>query len=232
MDNFSNGNLSPEEKRDIIAYLQSLRDQPRLRRLRPRRHRPGERGPLRLARRHRRPGRRRGLDRRPHGPDVQDEGRRMSDDEPPTSRSTATAAPATRRRADRRTPALEPHQWRPTDVDPKAEKRAERQVAGLFVLAMVGAVLLRRLLLRLPDRRRLPTPSAGSAPPTSRSGVCLAVTLLAIGVGHHPVGAQADGRPRDRRDAPHRRLLRGGPRGDASASSRPASRSPASAAVR
>jgi ubiquinol-cytochrome c reductase cytochrome c subunit len=28
MDNFSNGNLSPEEKRDVIAYLQSLEDQP------------------------------------------------------------------------------------------------------------------------------------------------------------------------------------------------------------
>jgi ubiquinol-cytochrome c reductase cytochrome c subunit len=28
MDNFSNGNLSPEEKRDIIAYLQSLEDNP------------------------------------------------------------------------------------------------------------------------------------------------------------------------------------------------------------
>ncbi|HET7431428.1 MAG TPA: c-type cytochrome [Nocardioides sp.] len=28
MDNFSNGNLSPDEKRDIIAYLQSLQDNP------------------------------------------------------------------------------------------------------------------------------------------------------------------------------------------------------------
>jgi ubiquinol-cytochrome c reductase cytochrome c subunit len=28
MDTFSNGNLTPEEKRDIIAYLQSLRDSP------------------------------------------------------------------------------------------------------------------------------------------------------------------------------------------------------------
>ena len=28
MDTFSNGNLSPEEKRDIIAYLQSLQDNP------------------------------------------------------------------------------------------------------------------------------------------------------------------------------------------------------------
>jgi ubiquinol-cytochrome c reductase cytochrome c subunit len=28
MDNFSNGNLSVEEKRDIIAYLQSIEDNP------------------------------------------------------------------------------------------------------------------------------------------------------------------------------------------------------------
>jgi ubiquinol-cytochrome c reductase cytochrome c subunit len=28
MDTFSNGNLNPEEKRDVIAYLQSLEDQP------------------------------------------------------------------------------------------------------------------------------------------------------------------------------------------------------------
>jgi ubiquinol-cytochrome c reductase cytochrome c subunit len=28
MDNFSNGNLSPEEKRDVIAYLYELREQP------------------------------------------------------------------------------------------------------------------------------------------------------------------------------------------------------------
>jgi ubiquinol-cytochrome c reductase cytochrome c subunit len=29
MDSFSNGNLSPEEKRDVIAYLYSLREQPK-----------------------------------------------------------------------------------------------------------------------------------------------------------------------------------------------------------
>ena len=38
-------------------------------------------------------------------------------------------------------PGLPPHQWRPTDVDPKAEKRAERQVASLFGLSMLCAVL-------------------------------------------------------------------------------------------
>jgi ubiquinol-cytochrome c reductase iron-sulfur subunit len=38
-------------------------------------------------------------------------------------------------------PGLPPHQWRPTDVDPKAEKRAERQVAAMFGLAMLLSVL-------------------------------------------------------------------------------------------
>jgi ubiquinol-cytochrome c reductase cytochrome c subunit len=28
MDNFSNGNLSPEEKRDVIAYIKSMKDEP------------------------------------------------------------------------------------------------------------------------------------------------------------------------------------------------------------
>ncbi len=38
-------------------------------------------------------------------------------------------------------PGLPPHQWRPTDVDPRQEKRAERQVAALFgvaTLALLG----------------------------------------------------------------------------------------------
>lgn len=38
-------------------------------------------------------------------------------------------------------PGLPEHEWRPTDVDKRAEKRAERQVAALFVTAMVLAVL-------------------------------------------------------------------------------------------
>ncbi len=38
-------------------------------------------------------------------------------------------------------PGLEAHQWRPTDVDAKLERRAERQVAGMFGLATVLLVL-------------------------------------------------------------------------------------------
>jgi len=35
-------------------------------------------------------------------------------------------------------PGLAAHHWRPTDVDPKAEKRAERQIAGLFGIATLA----------------------------------------------------------------------------------------------
>jgi ubiquinol-cytochrome c reductase iron-sulfur subunit len=40
-----------------------------------------------------------------------------------------------------RNPGLPPHQWRPTDVDPRQEKRAEIQVAALFLLSAVCTVL-------------------------------------------------------------------------------------------
>ncbi|MFW6775709.1 Rieske 2Fe-2S domain-containing protein [Nocardioides sp. CPCC 205120] len=36
---------------------------------------------------------------------------------------------------------LPAHLWRPTDVDRRAEKRAERQVAGFFIFSMICAVL-------------------------------------------------------------------------------------------
>ena len=37
-------------------------------------------------------------------------------------------------------PGLPEHQWRPTDVDPAQERRAERQVAGMFGLAILLAL--------------------------------------------------------------------------------------------
>jgi ubiquinol-cytochrome c reductase iron-sulfur subunit len=38
-------------------------------------------------------------------------------------------------------PGLPEHAWRPTDVDPAAEKRAERQIATLFGLSSICAIL-------------------------------------------------------------------------------------------
>jgi len=39
-------------------------------------------------------------------------------------------------------PGLPEHQHRKTDVDPKAAKRAERQVGILFLLSALGTILL------------------------------------------------------------------------------------------
>lgn len=38
-------------------------------------------------------------------------------------------------------PGLPPHEYRQADLDPKAEKRAERVVAGMFVISILGTVL-------------------------------------------------------------------------------------------
>ena len=45
-------------------------------------------------------------------------------------------------------PGLPAHEWRPTDVDERAEKRAERQVALMFGLSGAVHRPVRRLLLR------------------------------------------------------------------------------------
>ena len=58
----------------------------------------------------------------------------MSDElDRPTSHHPDSAEPV----AD---PGLQPHLWRPTDVDPAQERRAERQISGMFMLA--GALFL------------------------------------------------------------------------------------------
>ncbi|MDO5646077.1 MAG: Rieske 2Fe-2S domain-containing protein [Dermabacter sp.] len=38
-------------------------------------------------------------------------------------------------------PGLPPHEYRQADLDPKAEKRAERMVAGLFLISILGTAL-------------------------------------------------------------------------------------------
>ena len=64
----SNGNLSPEEKRDVIAYLQSLEDPPAYGGFGLGGMGPVSEGALRLAGRHRHLRQLRRLDRRPHHP--------------------------------------------------------------------------------------------------------------------------------------------------------------------
>jgi ubiquinol-cytochrome c reductase iron-sulfur subunit len=79
-------------------------------------------------------------------------------------------------------PGLPEHLPRPTDVDPAAEKRAERQVATLFGLSSVFAVLFCVLyfVLKIGDN---PTVFLGLGASTVGLGSALGACLLCIGIG-------------------------------------------------
>ena len=79
-------------------------------------------------------------------------------------------------------PGLPAHQWRPTDVDPKAEKRAERQVSSLFLLSTVCVVLfvVAYFSLAIGDD---PDTFLGMGASNVALGVSLGVALLLIGIG-------------------------------------------------
>jgi len=79
-------------------------------------------------------------------------------------------------------PGLPPHKWRPTDVDPKAEKRAERQVAFLFTLSMVLVVLFCIFFYTLKVGEH-PTVIAGMGASTVALGLTFGGALLCIGIG-------------------------------------------------
>jgi ubiquinol-cytochrome c reductase iron-sulfur subunit len=81
-----------------------------------------------------------------------------------------------------RDPGLPQHRWRLTDVDPKAERRAEHQVAGLFLLAILGAVgfIVSYLAFQVGDN---PDTIGTLGASNVALGVCLAVTLLGMGAG-------------------------------------------------
>ena len=79
-------------------------------------------------------------------------------------------------------PGLPPHTWRPTDVDPRAEKRAERQVAALFGLSMVCAILfvVSYIVFKIGDEHDT---IAGLGASNVALGTTLGLALLLIGVG-------------------------------------------------
>ena len=79
-------------------------------------------------------------------------------------------------------PGLPAHTWRPTDVDPRAEKRAERQVATLFVLSMLCAVLFVVAYVTLDIGDNTDT-FAGLGASNLALGVALGGALLFIGIG-------------------------------------------------
>ena len=78
-------------------------------------------------------------------------------------------------------PGLPAHTWRPTDVDPKAEKRAERQVAALFVGAMISAVLFVVAYFSFEVGDNWDT-FMGMGASTLALGTTLGVSLLLIGI--------------------------------------------------
>jgi len=79
-------------------------------------------------------------------------------------------------------PGMSPHAPRPTDVDDKAERRAERQVATLFVLSMVCAVLFVVAYFGLEVGETTDT-FLGLGASNVGLGVSLGLALLFIGIG-------------------------------------------------
>ena len=79
-------------------------------------------------------------------------------------------------------PGLPAHVWRPTDVDPKAEKRAERQVAFMFFLSTLCAVLFVVAYFTL-DIGGDPDVFLGLGASNVALGLTLGGALLFIGVG-------------------------------------------------
>jgi ubiquinol-cytochrome c reductase iron-sulfur subunit len=92
--------------------------------------------------------------------------------------------PAHREDAPIANPGLPPHHWRPTDVDPRMEKRAERQVAGFFVLSMLCAVLFLVSYFTFDIGASGQHDSVGGLGASNVAlGVTLGLALLLIGVG-------------------------------------------------
>lgn len=79
-------------------------------------------------------------------------------------------------------PGIPAHQWRPTDLDERAGKRAERQVAGFFGLSMVCAVLFVVAYFTLEIGDNFDT-FIGLGASTVALGLALGGSLLFIGIG-------------------------------------------------
>jgi ubiquinol-cytochrome c reductase iron-sulfur subunit len=81
-------------------------------------------------------------------------------------------------------PGLPEHEPRPTDVDPHASKRAERQVATLFGLSSLFAVLfvVCYFWLKVGDSWTL-VPGIHWGASNFALGLCLGLALLCIGIG-------------------------------------------------
>ena len=81
-------------------------------------------------------------------------------------------------------PGLPPHVLRNADRDEKAAKRAERQVALLFLLSILGTVLFLVAYFAVDTKTKVPIPVTGEMSLSNLLlGLGLAVSLLGIGLG-------------------------------------------------
>lgn len=76
-------------------------------------------------------------------------------------------------------PGLPVHRPRPTDVDPKAAKRAERQVAGMFTVSAVATLGFVVGYVLIPPQSTI----MGIGALNLVLGACLGVALFTIGIG-------------------------------------------------
>jgi ubiquinol-cytochrome c reductase iron-sulfur subunit len=98
----------------------------------------------------------------------------------PAGRAAANSGTAVERSDAFQNPGLPPHRPRVTDSDPKAAKHAERVIAALFYLSIVGAVFAMAAYFAFPIRAN----DLGSVRLNNLFlGVGLSLALLAIGVG-------------------------------------------------
>lgn len=81
-----------------------------------------------------------------------------------------------------RNPGLPAHTWRPTDVDPAKEKRAERQVAAFFLVSAICSVLF-VVSYFVFDVGNNWTTFGGLGASTLFLGLTLGIGLMSIGVG-------------------------------------------------
>ncbi len=75
-------------------------------------------------------------------------------------------------------PGLPPHRPRPTDVDPRAAKRAERQIAGMFVASTLLSIGFVVAYFAIPNNSRFLDTNASNL----ALGVSLGLALLLIGL--------------------------------------------------
>lgn len=81
-------------------------------------------------------------------------------------------------------PGLPPHVHRAADVDPKAAKRAERQVTALFGLSMLATLVFVVCYFAIPRYQYRFLPGIGQANVQNIAlGISLTVSLLGIGLG-------------------------------------------------